>query len=277
MSKNGTEERSPKAEHRLKIRFAGPVFQLVDLRMPVAPGAHYLFHVSNSHVKVDPKFVADNMEWVLAARFVTDVEDGQESIVAREAIIDLGGGDLANFHPNGLRIFSSSLDKASIRLTQTLVVYRIPEVAEKACFEIIKPEIGSTYSSRTTYLHERRARTEEELRLHYGSDFLPWKESILSTLAKKFAGIHLLRGDPGTGKTSFIRYLVEVLRTTHRFFFLPSYEYARVGNGALIEFLHAEQDEHRNLQFVVVMEDAEAVLMPRKVLGMHLTPPWRWV
>jgi hypothetical protein len=48
MSKNGTEERSPKAEHRLKIRFAGPVFQLVDLRMPVAPGANYLFHVSNS-------------------------------------------------------------------------------------------------------------------------------------------------------------------------------------------------------------------------------------
>jgi hypothetical protein len=121
-------------------------------------------------VKVDPKFVADNMERVLAARFVTDVEDGQERIVPREAIIDLGGGDLAHFHPNGLRIFSSSLEKASNRLNQTLDVYRMSEVPEKARFKIIKPEIGSTYSSRTTYLHERRARTEEELRLHYGSD-----------------------------------------------------------------------------------------------------------
>jgi len=127
MSKNGTEERPAKAEHRLKIRFAGPVFQLVDLRMPMAPRANYLFNVSNSHVNVDPKFVADNLEWVLAGRFVTDVEDGQERIVAREAIIDLGGGDLAHFHPNGLRIFSSSLEKASIRLTQTLDVYRISE------------------------------------------------------------------------------------------------------------------------------------------------------
>jgi hypothetical protein len=84
-------------------------------------------------------------------------------------------------------------------------------------------------------------------------------------MAKKCAGIHRLRGEPGTGKTSFIRYLVELLRTTHRFYFLPSYEYARVGNGALIEFLHDEQEEHPNLQFVIVMEDAEAVLMPRKI------------
>jgi ATPase family associated with various cellular activities (AAA) len=265
MSKIGAKERSPKTEHRLQIRFAGQLSQLVDLRMPVAPGANYLFHVSNSHVKVDPKFVADNMECVLAARFATKVEDGQERIVAREAVIDLGGGDLAHFHPNGLRIFSSSLEKASNRLAQTLAVYRVSEVPEKACFQIIKPGMGSTYSSRTTHLHESRVQTEEELGLHYGSDFLPWKESILSTLAKKCAGIHLLRGDPGTGKTSFIRYLVEVLRTTHRFYFLPSYEYARVGNGTLIEFLHAEHNEHRNLQFVVVMEDAEAVLMPRKV------------
>jgi hypothetical protein len=216
-------------------------------------------------VKIDPKFIADHLENLLAARFITNVENGQEHIVAREAVIDLGGGDLAHFHPQGLRVFSSSLEKASNRLAQTLAVYRISEVPEKACFEIIKAGIGGGYSSRTTHLHEGRIQTEEELRLHYGSDFLPWKESILSTLAKKCAGIHLLRGDPGTGKTSFIRYLVEVLRTTHRFYFLPSYEYARVGNGTLIEFLHEEQDEHRNLQFVIVMEDAEAVLMPRKV------------
>jgi hypothetical protein len=260
-----TRERSPKTEHRLRIRFSGQVSQFVDLRMPVAPGGNYLFHVSNSHVKVDPKFVADNMEHVLAARFATNVEDGEEHIVAREAVIDLGDGDLAHFHPMGLRIFSSSLEKASKRLAQTLDAYRISEVPAKACFEIIKLGMGGSYSSRTTHLKERQFQTEEELRLHYGSDFLPWKESILSTLAKKCAGIHLLRGDPGTGKTSFIRYLVEALRTTHRFYFLPSYEYARVGNGTLIEFLHDEEDEHRNLQFVIVMEDAEAVLMPRKI------------
>jgi ATPase family associated with various cellular activities (AAA) len=261
----GTSEHFVKTKHHLKIRVGGHLSQIVDLCTPATPGANYLFHVSNSHVKVDPKFVTDNLEHVLAARFATDVEDGSTRIVAREAVIDFEGGDLAHFHGNGLRIFSSSLEKASSRLAQILDVYQISEVPEKACFEIIKPEVAGTYGSRTVHLRGRRPLTENELRLHYGPDFLPWKEQVLGVLAKKCAGIHLLRGEPGTGKTSFIRYLVEVLRTTHRFYFLPSYEYARVGNGALIEFLHNERDVHPNLQFVIVMEDAEAVLMPRKI------------
>jgi hypothetical protein len=265
MSEIGTEEHSLKAEYRLKIGVGAHLFQVVDLRTPAAPGADYLFHVSNSHVKVDPKFVIDNLEHVLAARFATEVEDGNEGVTAREAVVDLGDGDLVHFHEHGLRVFSSSLEKANNRLTQILDVYRIPEVPEKACFEIIKPGGDGTYCSRTIDLRGRRAQTEEELRLHYGPDFSPWKESVLGVMAKKWAGIHLLRGEPGTGKTSFIRHLIEVLRTTHRFYFLPSYEYPRVGNGALIEFLHDEQDEHPNLQFVIVMEDAEAVLMPRKI------------
>ena len=265
MSEMGTVEHASKAEYRLQIRLGAHLSQSVDLRTPAAPGADYLFHVSNSHVKVDPKFVTDNLERALAACFETDVEDGNERITAREAVIDLGGGDLAHFHGHGFRVFSSSLERASNRLTQILDAYRIAEVPEKARFEIIKPGGAGTYCSRTVDLRGRRTLTEDELRLHYGPDFLPWKESILGVMAKKCAGIHLLRGEPGTGKTSFIRYLVEVLRTTHRFYFLPSYEYARVGNGALIEFLHDEQDEHPNLQFVIVMEDAEAVLMPRKI------------
>ena len=165
MSEIGTETPS-KAEYCLKIRLSAHLSQFLELRKLATPGGDHLFHVSNSHVKVDPKFVTDNQERALAARFATDVEDGQERIVAREAVIDLGGGDLAHFHPNGLRIFSSSLENASNRLAQTLAVYRISEVPEKACFQIIKPGMGSTYSSRTTYLHETRVQTEEELCLH---------------------------------------------------------------------------------------------------------------
>ena len=97
MSEIGTEEHSLKAKYRLKIRLGAHLFQFVDLRTPAAPGADYLFQVSNSHVKIDPKFVTDNLEGVVAANFATEVEDGNERIAAREAVIDLGGGDLAHF------------------------------------------------------------------------------------------------------------------------------------------------------------------------------------
>jgi len=260
-----TNEHSSKTEHRLKIRIGGHSSHFLDLRMPVEPDLDHLFHVSNSHAKVDPKCVTDNMQRVLAAHLQTDIEDGSERLVAREAVIDLGGGDLAHFHCDGIRLISSSFERASRKLDQMLNLYRITEIPEKPSFEITKLGVAGNYCSRTIDLRSGRAQSERELRLHYGPDFLPWKELIMSVMAKKHAGIHLLRGEPGTGKTSFIRHLVQVLRTSHRFYFLPSYEYTRVGNGALIEFLQDERDDHPNLQLVVVMEDAEAVLVPRKI------------
>ena len=75
MSEIGTEELSLKAEYRLKIRLGGPLFQLVNLRTPATPGADYLFHVSNSHVKVDPKFVTDNLVHRLISGWHTAVGD----------------------------------------------------------------------------------------------------------------------------------------------------------------------------------------------------------
>jgi hypothetical protein len=255
---------SSKREHRLKFRMDGHLSHFLDLRTPAEAG-DYLFHVSNSHAKVDSKFVTENIEHVLAGHFGTDVEEGHERLVAREAVIDLGEGDLAYFGCERLRVFSSSFQRARSKFNQILSAHRASEVPEKASFEIIKLESKGLYSSRTINLRRARAQSEQELRLHYGLDFLPWMESVLRVMAEKCAGIHLLRGEPGTGKTSFVRHLVQVLRASHRFYFLPSYEYPRVGNGALIEFFHEEQDDHPNLQFVIVMEDAEAVLMPRKI------------
>jgi SpoVK/Ycf46/Vps4 family AAA+-type ATPase len=113
-------------------------------------------------------------------------------------------------------------------------------------------------------LRDATAQSAAELRLHYGNDFLVWKEALIHLLRQKISGIHLFRGEPGTGKTSFIRYLIRELKSSHRVYFLPSYEYSRVGNSALIDFFHEERDDNPGFHFVVIMEDAEAVLLPRR-------------
>lgn len=197
LNASNPDHRTLKTEHRLKIRIGRQLSHFLDLRVP---DVGFLFHLSNSHAKVDPKFVTDNMQGVLAAHFGTDVEDGNERSVAREAVIDLGGGDLAYFRVQGIGVFSSSFQRARSKLDEILNAYRISEVPEKASFEIIKLGVGGTYSSRSIDLRRGRAQAENELRLHYGPDFLPWQELILSVMAKKCAGIHLLRGEPGTGK-----------------------------------------------------------------------------
>src|ERR1700722_16360277 len=97
-------KRSSKREHRLKFRMGGHLSHFLDLRTPAEADGDYLFHVSNSHAKVDSKFVTENIEHVLTGHFGTDVEEGHERLVAREAVIDLGDGDLAYFDCQRLRV-----------------------------------------------------------------------------------------------------------------------------------------------------------------------------
>ena len=58
---------------------------------------------------------------------------------------------------------------------------------------------------------------DEDLVLHYGPDFPSWEASLTARLSEHPTGIALLRGEPGTGKTSFIRRLMGTLQSTHRF------------------------------------------------------------
>jgi hypothetical protein len=104
MPKVETAKHSSKCEHRLKFRMGGDFSHFLDVRTPVEADADYLFHVSNSHAKVGSKFVTDNIEHVLSAHFGTNVEDGSERLVAREAVIDLGDGDLAYFGAERLAV-----------------------------------------------------------------------------------------------------------------------------------------------------------------------------
>jgi hypothetical protein len=75
LNASNPDHRTLKTEHRLKIRIGGQLSHFLDLRA-TGPDVDFLFHLSNSHAKVDPKFVTDNMQGVLAAHFGTDVEDG---------------------------------------------------------------------------------------------------------------------------------------------------------------------------------------------------------
>jgi hypothetical protein len=254
-----------KLSHRLKFRIGEHVRHSLDWRFSAGEdGEQPLFRVSNSHVKIDPKFVIDNLSNAIIAQFGTDVVDGQPVRAAREAVIKLVSGGFAHFCRGHLRVFAPSLELAWALHEQIVQVYRKPsDATTEPAFQIIKPHHGY-YSTREVKLRDATVRSAFELRLHYGNDFLIWKEALVLLLRQKISGIHLFRGEPGTGKTSFIRFLIRELRASHRVYFLPSYEYSRVGNSALIDFFHEERDDNPNCHFVVVMEDAEAILLPRQ-------------
>ena len=97
---------------------------------------------------------------------------------------------------------------------------------------------------------------------NYNDDFLPVHETILSRLRKKTdKGLVLLHGKPGTGKTSYIRYLIT--KTQKPIIFLPPNMAASITDPGLMNVLID------NPNSVFVIEDAENIIIDRNRSEEH--------
>lgn len=91
---------------------------------------------------------------------------------------------------------------------------------------------------------------------NYNDDFMEIHEIILKRLLKKNdKGIVLLHGKPGTGKTSYIRYLIGKVKK--RVIFLPPNMAPMITNPELLSLLVSYQNS------IFVIEDAENIVVNR--------------
>lgn len=95
---------------------------------------------------------------------------------------------------------------------------------------------------------------------NYNDDFREVHQTILKRLSKKNdKGLVLLHGKPGTGKTSYIRYLISLVRKN--VIFLPPNMATAITNPDLISILI------NNPNSVFVIEDAENIVVDREKDG----------
>jgi ATPase family associated with various cellular activities (AAA) len=104
---------------------------------------------------------------------------------------------------------------------------------------------------------------DPDLELHYGSAFRAWHEQFVRRLKTPGSSVSVFRGDPGTGKTSYLRHLVHRLRRSHRFYYLPLSVYEVLAAPRAVEFWLRENDSYEDRIKVVIIEDAESLLMQR--------------
>ncbi|WP_462250989.1 AAA family ATPase [Ferruginibacter sp.] len=103
-------------------------------------------------------------------------------------------------------------------------------------------------------------RTKLNLDLFYEDDFKTVSDTICKRLTKdKDKGIVLLHGLPGTGKTTYLRYLIGKIKK--RVLFVSPNVAADITSPDFIELLVS------NPNSVLIIEDAENVIMDRKISG----------
>lgn len=114
-------------------------------------------------------------------------------------------------------------------------------------------------SFRTTSLKVKKQ--ECDIKMNYNDD-IP-DEKIFNWINSDESGLMVLHGEPGTGKTSYIRNLV--YRTKNRFMFFDKSIFHHMTDSSLIEMLL----KHRNS--IIVLEDCEDLLTDRTGFGSCMT------
>lgn len=102
---------------------------------------------------------------------------------------------------------------------------------------------------------------EMNLEMNYGNEFPKIHKTIMNRLTKpNDKGIILFHGDPGTGKTSYLKYLTTIISEKEIIFVPPSMAES-LSEPTIIPFLM----EHKNS--ILIIEDAEKVISDREIGG----------
>lgn len=134
-------------------------------------------------------------------------------------------------------------------LLQTLV--REKEEDHKGAFSFITTIHGHFHLKEFKHIGDA-----VDIEDHYNEDFYPFSERVIEKLQKpKSHGLVLLHGKPGTGKTTYIRYLASQL--TKRMIYFPPYMASHISSPELINFLMDQEES------ILVLEDADNVISKR--------------
>lgn len=108
-----------------------------------------------------------------------------------------------------------------------------------------------------------------DLELHYGTGFQNFHDITVKRIDDSEKGIILLHGTPGTGKSFYIRRLIrDLMRRNKKVLYMPNNMVDLLGtpafNNFLLEYVEDSIEEGNKKGLLMIIEDAEKVLMKRE-------------
>jgi hypothetical protein len=161
-----------------------------------------------------------------------------------------------------LLCYASTPEIAQKKALQLMKRYAQPVKKEKPKFHVLSLQ-SDTLEIQAVELAKPFKLGEEELQLHYGTDAPEFERYLTGAWDLGVAGVTVFRGSPGTGKTSYIRHLISKLWQTHRFYYLPINACRYLSSPDMVEFWLRINRISTECKKIVVLEDAEDLLMER--------------
>jgi len=157
--------------------------------------------------------------------------------------------------------YAETPDEAEQLVAKFNETYRKPPTPTGGCFHLIT--VGREISIETVALGVDTILSDDALNLSYATGSLEWHRDFTTKLRNCNHGLSIFEGTPGTGKTSYLRHLMGVLKESHRFYFIPPATMDVLSDPAFISFWANQRSRHADRKFVVVLEDSDAALMTR--------------
>ena len=216
------------------------------------------------------RFILKREEWdydrIIAAKFPGILRsDRGESVRGqewRDIVINDGGGVFIHIDGGRLSAFASDLETAKAAANAFRDAFARPRNSSRGSYHLITNS-GDSIDTEIVELAGEVCLEAGDIDLHYGTGFSDWIDSYVETLGSKNSGLTVFEGDPGTGKTSFLRHLMFRLKDTHRFYFIPPANAGVLSNPEFIGFWSQQHAAHPDLRFICVLEDSEGALMVR--------------
>ncbi len=191
------------------------------------------------------RVTADGLEWVtLVLRF-----DDETFVMV-----------MGNYSQTG-EVYAASAARAEAVYRQLEPILKECAVASKPAFYMLRCDGSEISAEEITDVPQPLA--NDLMRLYYGQDIDEWIQGFEQRTRNKIGGITILEGAPGTGKTTLVSQLVVRLATSHLFYVLPVGNDGALASPELVPFWVGQNKEHPDKVKVIVMEDAERVLLRR--------------
>lgn len=167
-------------------------------------------------------------------------------------------------HPRGLLVvYAETPARAEALMAEFIAHYRhdTSSAASEARIGMLNYSCDSLTVERIRVTPAQTV-PRDRIDLYYGEGATAWADAWIATLNTRRYGLTVLTGAPGTGKTTLLRSLAQWLAASHSFYFMPAARFASVESGEIVTFW-ANENRNSRLRKVLILEDAESVLLRR--------------